>query len=170
MVVLGGVLSSGLDHRADGDRRDLIVGEVVVLVPSDEDESSRRELGQALREELVQELSSEGEARVVTVVVDVGSVVRVLRKSSSSEILVQLLGVDDLGTSGGVVADVVEADEGVVLAVVVALASSSVAFVGEIFLIGLPGDVLGFHQVDQVGLVPIVDSIAENHEVIARNL
>lgn len=169
VVVLSGVLRASLDHGSNGNRVDLVVGEVVVLVPGDEDEGSGGELGEALGEEIVQELSSIGESRIVTVVVDVGSVVGVLGQGTGREILVQLLGIDNLGATSGVVADVVKADEGVVLAVVVTLASSGVALVGEILLVGLPGDTLGLHQVNQVSLVPVVDSIAENHEMVTGN-
>lgn len=53
VVVEGAIGGSRLDHRADGDGLDLVVADVVVFVPGDEDEGARREFVESLAEELV---------------------------------------------------------------------------------------------------------------------
>ena len=105
----------------------------------------------------------------MAVVVDVRGVVRVLRQLTSSEIIVELLGVHNLGAAGGIVADVVERDEGVVLAVVGSLVRSRIALIGEILHIALPRHIARLHQVHKVGVVQVVHEIVKDHPVISSN-
>jgi hypothetical protein len=67
-----------------------------------------------------------------------------------------LIGIDNVGAAAGVVLDAGEGDEGVVFAdveTVVVLCSGEATLVfGVVFLVGLPREVLGFKEVDDVGL------------------
>lgn len=105
----------------------------------------------------------------MTVIVDVRRVVRVLRQLSVREIDVELVGVDDLCASRGVVSDVVEADERAVLAEVRSLVASSVALVRQVLLVGLPRYAARLKQIGQVRLVQVVNAIVEDHPMVSTN-
>lgn len=138
MGVVSTVGSTILEHGAQRHRVDVVAFQVVVFIPGDDEEGTSREEGQAGSQELVQILASIGQTGIVAVIVNVGSVVHVLRQVTRRQISIELSRVDNVGATSGVVANVIERNERVVLAVVRSYAVSSRAVTGVLLLISLP--------------------------------
>jgi hypothetical protein len=169
VVVEGVVGGTRSNHGSDSNRRDVVVVEIVIFIPCDDDEGSSGELVETRSHEGVQELSGECQTCIVTVIVDVRGIVRILRQGTIGKVIVQLLSIDNLGAAGGILANVIETNEGVVLTIVGSLVRSSIALIRKILHISLPAHTTSLEEINDGGLVPVVDTVAEHHEVISSN-
>ena len=111
----------------------LVLLGVVILVPRDDHEGVGGKLVEARAQELVEPLASEADVGVVGIVVDVGGEHSVVGERSSRKIVVKRAKTDNVGTTRRIVADVVEGNERVVLAVVRPITLVSVAVTRERF-------------------------------------
>jgi hypothetical protein len=170
VIVEGVVGSSRGEHRSNCNRGNVIVVKIIVFVPGDDDESPGREFRETRGHERIQELSCESQTRIVTVIVDVGGIIRILGQSSICKISVQLLGVHHLGTTSRILANIVETNEGIVLTIIGSLVGSCITLIRKILHITLPAHTTSLEEIYNSCFVPVINSIAERHPVISSNL
>ena len=133
--------SVGRDHGTHQEGVDVVVFFLgIIFIPGDDEESTSGEARVVGVHPSVHGGTSNGQASIVSVVIQVRGVVRELGQGTSVQIGGQLSRRHNLGANGGVVLHRREGNEGVVFAGIAADKLGSVANASVAFLVRFPGD------------------------------